>query len=118
MCAEDKGTVRDQKFVQDTEQENSWWPNIGIPGSEEYMLCVKVSGPEQAERVPWTEYPKILPDPQSCSMQTYGMEQGTLVMEGSKDTILPMYIHTQATSPKRLLPQSMCSGSLQFILWL
>lgn len=44
-----------QKFVQDTEQENSWWPNIGIPGSEEYMLCVKVSGPEQAERVPWTE---------------------------------------------------------------
>lgn len=41
------------------------------------------------------EYPKILPDPQSCSMQTYGMEQGTLVMEGSKDTILPMYIHRQ-----------------------
>lgn len=41
------------------------------------------------------EYPKILPDPQSCSMQTYGMEQGTLVMEGSKDTILPnVHTHT------------------------
>lgn len=45
------------RSLQNTEQENSWWPdNIGIPGSEEHVraVCEGIS-PEQAERVPWTE---------------------------------------------------------------
>lgn len=53
-----------QKFVQDTEQENSWWPdNIGIPGSEEHVHAV-------CEGI------------RSYSIQTYGMKQGTLAKEG------------------------------------